>query len=62
MSLYPFRLVQKLRIFGNGEKIRNVQNIAMILLSQNSQNFGIPRSHVIWATAFEAYRQSMFKE
>ena len=39
MSLYPipFQSVQKLRIFGNGEKIRNVQNISMILRSQSSQ-------------------------
>ena len=55
MSLYPFRLVQKLRIFGNGEKIRNVQNIPMILLNQSSQNLEIPHSRVTSKRSFTGY-------
>ena len=44
-----------LRIFGNGEKMRNVQNIPIILIRQSSENYGIPHSHVIWASASQAY-------
>ena len=40
----PFRSVQKLRIFGNGEKIRAVQNVPIILIKGSSQIWGFPTS------------------
>ena len=36
MPLYPFRSVQKLKIFGKGDKIRNVQFFPMKLQGLDS--------------------------
>ena len=52
---YPFWSVQRLRIFGNGQKIRNVHNIPIKLIKAGSKNPGIPYSLIICASSFTAY-------
>ena len=58
MSFYPLRSVQKSRICGNGEKIRNVQNIPIKLLKESAKYFGKTQSHVRCASALRHYCKS----
>ena len=48
---YPFRSVQKLRIFGKGEKIRNVQNTPVKLIKVCLNTSGNLHSRVICESA-----------